>query len=34
MPKLRLISFPLCPHVQRAAMLLAEKNVLYEREDI
>jgi glutathione S-transferase len=34
MPKLRLISFPLCPYVQRAAILLAEKNVPYEREDI
>ncbi len=34
MPKLRLISFPLCPYVQRAAILLAEKNVPYERVDI
>ncbi len=34
MPKLRLISFPLCPYVQRTAILLAEKNVPFEREDI
>jgi glutathione S-transferase len=34
MPKLRLISFALCPYVQRAAILLAEKDVAYERVDI
>lgn len=34
MAKLRLISFPLCPYVQRAAMLLLEKGVEFERVDI
>jgi glutathione S-transferase len=34
MPKFRLISFPLCPYVQRAAILLAEKGVDFERVDI
>jgi glutathione S-transferase len=34
MPKLRLISFPLCPYVQRAAILLAEKGLGHERVDI
>jgi glutathione S-transferase len=34
MTKLRLISFPLCPYVQRAAILLAEKGVEFERVDI
>jgi glutathione S-transferase len=34
MTKLRLISFPLCPYVQRAAILLAEKGVEFERIDI
>jgi glutathione S-transferase len=34
MSKLRLISFPLCPYVQRAAILLAEKGVTFERVDI
>jgi glutathione S-transferase len=34
MPKLRLISFPLCPYVQRAAILLAEKGVEFERVNI
>jgi glutathione S-transferase len=32
--KLRLISFPLCPYVQRAAIVLAEKGVPFERIDI
>jgi len=32
--KLRLISFPLCPYVQRAAIVLAEKGVPFERVDI
>jgi glutathione S-transferase len=34
MPKFRLISFPLCPYVQRAAIVLAEKGVPFERVDI
>lgn len=34
MTKLRLISFPLCPYVQRAAIALAEKGVDFERVDI
>ena len=34
MPNFRLISFPLCPYVQRAAILLSEKNVPFERVDI
>ena len=34
MTKLRLISFPLCPYVQRAAIALAEKGVDFERIDI
>ncbi len=34
MPKFRLISFPLCPYVQRAAILLAEKGVEFERVNI
>ncbi|HEX8669482.1 MAG TPA: glutathione S-transferase family protein [Allosphingosinicella sp.] len=34
MAKFRLISFPLCPYVQRAAILLAEKGVPFERVDI
>ncbi len=34
MPRLRLISFPLCPYVQRAAILLAEKKMPFERVDI
>lgn len=34
MPRFRLISFPLCPYVQRAAIVLAEKGVPFERVDI
>ena len=34
MAKLTLISFPLCPYVQRAAILLAEKGVPFERVNI
>ncbi len=34
MQKLRLISFPLCPYVQRAAIVLAEKGVAFERINI
>lgn len=34
MPKFRLISFKLCPYVQRAAIVLAEKGVPFERVDI
>ncbi len=30
----KLISFPLCPYVQRALIVLAEKNVPFERIDI
>ncbi len=33
-PKLRLISFDLCPYVQRAAIVLGEKGVAYDRVDI
>ncbi|OEZ60589.1 glutathione S-transferase family protein [Duganella sp. HH105] len=29
-----LVSHPLCPYVQRAAIVLAEKGVVYERRDI
>ncbi len=29
-----LVSHPLCPYVQRAAIVLAEKGVPYERRDI
>ncbi|HEX8641199.1 MAG TPA: glutathione S-transferase family protein [Allosphingosinicella sp.] len=34
MPTFRLISFKLCPYVQRAAIVLAEKGVAFERVDI
>jgi glutathione S-transferase len=34
MPSFKLISFPLCPYVQRAAIALAEKGVPFERVDI
>ena len=34
MPRFKLISFPLCPYVQRAAIALAEKGVPFERVDI
>lgn len=34
MPKFRLTSFPLCPYVQRALIVLAEKDVPFERVDI
>jgi glutathione S-transferase len=34
MPRFKLISFPLCPYVQRAAIALAEKGVQFERVDI
>jgi glutathione S-transferase len=34
MTSLRLISHRLCPYVQRAAIILAEKGVTFEREDI
>jgi glutathione S-transferase len=34
MAKFRLISFALCPYVQRAAILLAEKSVPFERVNI
>ena len=34
MSKLRLISFALCPYVQRAAITLLEKGVEFHREDI
>src|SRR3712207_6505768 len=34
MPRFKLISFPLCPYVQRAAILLAEKGVPFERVNI
>jgi glutathione S-transferase len=34
MPRFKLISFPLCPYVQRAAIALAEKGVPFERIDI
>lgn len=32
--KITLVSFDLCPYVQRAAIVLAEKNVSFERVDI
>jgi glutathione S-transferase len=32
--QLTLISHPLCPYVQRVAIVLAEKNLAYERRDI
>ena len=34
MPTFRLISFALCPYVQRAAIVLAEKGVTFERVNI
>ena len=34
MTTFRLISFKLCPYVQRAAIVLAEKGVPFERVDI
>lgn len=34
MPNYKLTSFPLCPYVQRALIVLAEKNVPFERVDI
>jgi glutathione S-transferase len=34
MAKLKLISFKLCPYVQRAAIVLAEKGIPFERVDI
>ncbi len=34
MAKFHLISFALCPYVQRAAILLAEKGVEFERINI
>jgi len=34
MPSLKLISHPLCPYVQRAAIALNEKRVDFEREYI
>lgn len=34
MPRFKLISFPLCPYVQRAAIALAEKGVPFDRVDI
>jgi glutathione S-transferase len=34
MTKFRLISFKLCPYVQRAAIVLAEKGAAYERVDV
>lgn len=33
-PMLTLISHPLCPYVQRAAIVLAEKGIAFERKDI
>ena len=33
-PQLILISHKLCPYVQRAAIVLAEKGVAFERQDI
>lgn len=33
-PLLTLISHPLCPYVQRAAIVLAEKGIPFERKDI
>lgn len=34
MAALTLVSIPLCPYVQRAAISLAEKNVLFERKNV
>ena len=34
MPDLKLISFDLCPYVQRAAIILTEKGVPFERVTI
>jgi glutathione S-transferase len=34
LPKLTLVSHKLCPYVQRAAIVLAEKNVPFDRVDI
>lgn len=34
LPPLHLVSHPLCPYVQRAAILLQEKGLPYERSDI
>ena len=34
MTRFKLISFPLCPYVQRAAIALAEKGIPFERVDI
>lgn len=34
MPSLTLVSFDLCPYVQRAAIVLAEKGVPFERLDV
>ncbi|HET9427531.1 MAG TPA: glutathione S-transferase family protein [Allosphingosinicella sp.] len=34
MTRFKLISFKLCPYVQRAAIVLAEKNVAFDRVDI
>ncbi|MDP3354311.1 MAG: glutathione S-transferase family protein [Polaromonas sp.] len=33
-PSLTLISHPLCPYVQRAAIVLAEKGISFDRKDI
>lgn len=33
-PNIKLVSFDLCPYVQRAAIALAEKNIPFERVDI
>jgi glutathione S-transferase len=33
-PALTLVSHPLCPYVQRAAIVLAEKGVSFERRDV
>jgi glutathione S-transferase len=33
-PRLTLISHALCPYVQRAAIVLAEKGIAFERRDI
>ena len=34
MAQLELVSHPLCPYVQRAAIVLAEKGVSFERKDV
>ena len=34
MPRLTLVSYPLCPYVQRAAIALAEKDMPFERVDV